>query len=292
MNITLRQLEVFITIIKTGNITKAAEELNMTQAAASMALKELENQLGEQLFERVGKKLYLNENGRHLKGYALEIIEKSYELSRIFKSGKVVGELRVGASSTIGNYILPAYISEFIVKNKNVKIMLEVGNTEEILNKILSFDVDFGFVEGFSTHTDLKMIEWIEDELAVFVNINNQLAKRDVISVNELKECEWILRERGSGTREVFEYAMSRSNIPVNVLLELGHTEAIKNAVSQGVGVGCLSKAVLEDLVRLKKIKILNVPFLDLKRKFYFVMHKKKYITTVIKKFMDYLNLH
>ena len=158
MNITMRQLEIFTAIATYGNVTRAASELLLSQSAASMALAELENQLGQKLFSRNGKKLVLNEAGRALMPKAAELLERLAEIGELFNSGssRFAGSIRVGASSTIGNYLIPQYLGRFVDKHPAVDIILEVGNTDQIINSLLDYKIDIGYIEGICNH---KLIE-------------------------------------------------------------------------------------------------------------------------------------
>ena len=292
MNISLRQIEVFLFTANLESISRAAEKLFISQAAASMALKEFETQLGEKLFDRVGRRLILNESGRSAVSMASEIIGRTEELSNFFANeNRLCGNLVLGASSTIGNYILPEYVADFIHQHAKARLQLEVGNTEEIISKVRQFEVDAGFIEGNCCEPGIKVIPWMDDELAVFSAVGHPLAKMKTIRVKDLKSCRWILREKGSGTREVFENQVHSLSMEINVLLELGHTEAVKSAVARGNGISCLSLKVLEDLLLLNKVKVLKTPFLELKRKFYLIMHQDKYETVILKRFLHHLNI-
>ncbi len=292
MNISLRQIEVFLFTANLESISRAAEKLFISQAAASMALKEFETQLGEKLFDRVGKRLILNESGRAAVPMASEIIGRTEELSNFFANeNRLCGNLVLGASSTIGNYILPEYVADFIRQHPKARLQLEVGNTEEIISKVRQFEVDAGFIEGNCCEPGIKVIPWMDDELAVFSAAGHPLAGMKTIRVKDLKSCRWILREKGSGTREVFENQVHSLSMEINVLLELGHTEAVKSAVARGNGISCLSLKVLEDLLLLNRIKVLKTPFLELKRKFYLIMHQDKYETVILKRFLHHLNI-
>ena len=292
MNISLRQIEVFLFTANLKSISRAAEKLFISQAAASMALKEFETQLGEKLFDRVGKRLILNESGRAAVPMASEIIGRTEELSNFFANeNSLCGNLILGASSTIGNYILPEYVAGFIRQHDKARLQLEVGNTEEIISKVRKFEVDAGFIEGHCCEPGIEVIPWMDDELAVFSAAGHPLAGMKTISTRDLESCSWILREKGSGTREVFENQVHSLSMGIHVLLELGHTEAIKSAVARGNGISCLSFRVLEDLLLLGRIKVLKTPFLELKRKFYLILHQDKYETVILKRFLHYLNV-
>lgn len=294
MSISLRQVEAFFYTAKLGSLSQAAERLCITQAAASMALREFENQLGEQLFERIGKKLVLNESGRAVMSTASEIIGRAEELACSFnkESGDVRGSLIVGASSTIGNYVLPDYISEFVDCGAAGNIRLDVGNTHEIIEKVLKYEVDLGIIEGLCHEPMINVIPWMDDELAVFASSANPLSSKKEVTREDLESCRWILRESGSGTRAIFEHQVSALSIKLNVMLVLGHTEAIKNAVAKSGGVSCLSRFVLSDMEKLGRIKMLNTPFMDLKRKFYVLIHQDKFHTKIMKQFLARLGIN
>ncbi|MGE4318493.1 MAG: LysR substrate-binding domain-containing protein [Deferribacterales bacterium] len=292
MNISIRQIEVFFYTAKLGNVSLAAEKLCITQAAASMALKEFENQLGEKLFERMGKKLVLNESGRAILASATELIGRASEMSGFFTDrSRLYGDLIIGASSSIGNYVLPEYIAEFIDTNRMASIQLKVGNTEDVINRVLRFDVDVGIIEGLCYEPMIDVIPWLDDELAVFTSSGHPLAQAEKVSKKDLESCDWILREEGSGTRRIFENQMTALSMNINVMLVLGHTEAIKNTVAKGKGVSCLSRYVLADLAQLGKIKLLDTPFLNLKRKFYVLIHQEKFKTRILREFLSGLGL-
>lgn len=291
MNISLRQIEIFLATANSGSVSRAADKLFISQAAASMGLKEFETQLGEKLFDRAGKKLILNESGRTAVAMAAEITGRAEELASYFSAKNcLLGRLIVGASSTIGNYVLPESVATFIQANRKAKVQLEVGNTEEIIGKVARFAVDVGFIEGSCYDSQIEVIPWMDDELAIFAAPEHRLAHNGAAGNADLEKCDWILREKGSGTREIFENQIKRLAMKINISLELGHTEAIKNAVSRGNGVSCLSKYALEDLRHLQKVKFIAAPLFDLRRKFYLIMHRGKYKTKILKSFLEHIN--
>ncbi len=288
MNITLRQIEVFLYTANLGSLTQAARKLAITQSATSMALKEFETQMGEKLFDRSGRKLILNENGRSLIAGAAGIIGRATELESFFRSDKgLPGTLKVGASSTIGNYVLPQRVADFIDRNPLSRIHLEVGNTEEIVGKVNRFQVDVGFIEGICETPEIELIPWLDDELAVFAATAHPLSRKADVTPKALMNCNWILREQGSGTREIFERCARPFLGRIRILLELGHTEAIKNAVAGGNGISCLSKRVLAKLLELGQIRIIPTPFLDLSRKFFIIIHRDKYRSRLLQGFLE-----
>ena len=210
MNITLRQLEIFAAIAEQGNVTRAAEELLLSQSAASMALAEFENQLGEKLFSRSGKKLCLNESGRTLLPRVMELLARTAEIECMFASSgrELAGAVKVGASSTIGNYLITSYLGQFAQENPAVELSLEVGNTEQIIGSLLDFNIDIGYIEGLCQHPKIITRKWIRDKLVVFASPRHPLVAKKQLSIADLAAAKWILRERGSGTRVIFENAL------------------------------------------------------------------------------------
>lgn len=292
MNITLRQLEIFIAIATYGNVTRAADKLLLSQSAASMALAELESQLDQNLFTRSGKKLALNEAGRALLPRAAELLERAREMSEMFapQGRELTGMLNIGASSTIGNYLIPEYVGKFSNSYPAVEISLEVGNTDQIITSLLNFSIDIGYIEGLCNHRKITAIPWRKDRLVIFASPENRLAKKKRIKLEDLAGEKWILRERGSGTREIFENAIAGKIQEMNIAFEFGHTEAIKNAVMNNLGISCLSVLTLAELLKTKRVVEIKTPFLDLTRNFYSIMHKEKYNTAVLNRFREYIS--
>jgi DNA-binding transcriptional LysR family regulator len=277
MKITFKQIEVFVAVAKLGNMTQAAKSLFLTQSACSMALSALESQLGNALFDRHGKKLVLNEKGKILFPKSANILTQITELEDVMKGEKttmLTGNLVVGASTTIGNYLLPGIIGNFINEHPQTKIVLRVGNTETIIQQLLKFNIDIGLIEGSCYTDDILVTPWKKDELIIIAAPTHPLAKKHKLQESDLQQAKWILREAGSGTREKFEEAMGGKILP---FLELGHTEAIKNAVLLGFGISCLSKTVVKDALENGTLIQLRTPFLKLTRDFFILLHKDKH---------------
>lgn len=287
MHITLRQLQVFAAIARQENMTFAAQTLYLSQSACSMALTSLEHQLGNSLFNRHGKRLTLNEYGRFLLPKAIDILNqmKEFESFTAENSGiALTGHLIVGASSTIGNYLLPQIIGRFIAQYPQTKISLRVSNTEQVINQLLTYEIDLGIIEGTCYADELTSKPWGKDELVIIVAPKHPLAKQKNLTLTDIKNDRWILRESGSGTRERFETALGGHIKP---FLELGHTEAIKNAVQHGLGISCLSRVTVADALKSGQLIELKIPGLKLKRNFYYLLHKEKKLTDLLKAFVQ-----
>lgn len=290
MAITLRQLEIFAATAASDNLTRAAGRIGLSQSAASMALAELERQVSEPLFDRVGKRLVLNERGRALLPRAQEVLARVREIGDLFggEGERLAGDLRIGASSTIGNYLIPRLLGKLADRHPELKLHLDVVNTEQVISGMAAFAYDIGFVEGPSGHPELETVPWRDDRLAIFAAADHPLAARAGLTPADLAAARWILREPGSGTREVFERAVAGRIAPLEVFLELGHSEAIKQAVEAGLGIGCLSLLTLARALEVGALKILPTPFLDLTRTLNILIHRDKYRTAVLRAFLDF----
>jgi DNA-binding transcriptional LysR family regulator len=276
---SLRQIEVFMATAQKGSVTQAAAAVGITQSAASMALAEFESQLGTRLFDRIGKRLALNEDGRALYPKAVEMIERAREMEMLFRQAGRAVDLRLGASSTIGNYLLPQIIGAFRADRPGSRIALEVGNTQQVINAILHFEIDIGFVEGPCLHPDIVAGFWRPDELAICAAPDHPIAQPGGAGIEALRQADWILRERGSGTREVVDQLLMSQLGGIRVMMELGGTEAIKRAVESGIGISCLPKIALIGAVERGNLVDIPTPYLQLTRAFHILVHKDKYRT-------------
>ncbi len=278
MRYTLRQLEVFVAIAHEQNLTRAADRLAMSQSAASSALKDLENQFGLQLFDRMGKRLQLNEQGRLMRPKAEALLAQARDFEQSLLQHAEAGPLNVGATLSIGNYMAVGLMADYMKRYPQSAITLDVGNTRHIVDKVLNYDLDVGLIEGEINHPDLEIIPWREDELAVFCDRANPLASASTaLSDDDLRAAQWILREAGSGTRQAFDRAMHGLLPDLHIALELQHTEAIKRAVEAGLGFGCLSLITLADAFRRGSLVRLDAPGRDFSRQLYIIVHKQKY---------------
>ena len=284
---TLRQYEIFIAIARAGSVTEAAATVGLTQSAASMALAQLEQQMDARLFDRISRRLVLNENGRSLYPKAAELIDRARELEGSFGRKMAVANLRIGASSSIGNYILPQLIGNFLAASPESSVSLNIGNTHEIIDRIRQFEIDVGFVEGPCLDADIETTPWRSDELVICAAPGHPLAQRKTLEAQDLLEARWLMREVGSGTREVVDALLSDQLGPLRQGIVLGGTEAIKRAVETGLGISCLSRvAVAEDLDR-DTIVCLPTPFLRLWRSLHILLHRQKYSTWGIRNFVE-----
>ena len=271
MHITLRQLEVFAEVLKSGSTTQASQMLALSQSAVSAALTELEGQLGVQLFDRVGKRLVVNEHGRLLYPRALALLERALEIEQL-------------------NYILPEIIARYRRDLPDLPLELSVGNSQDVINAVADLRVDIGLIEGPCHAADIIAEPWLEDELVVFAAPDSPLLAGEV-TLQRLAEAPWILREHGSGTREIVDYLLL-SHLPAFHLgMELGNSEAIKHAVRHGLGISCLSRRVVAEQLEVGSLVELTIPLPRLTRTLWRIHHRQKHISKALQRFLHYCDV-
>lgn len=285
MHITLRQLEVFTEVLKSGSTTQASVVLSLSQSAVSAALADLEGQLGVQLFDRVGKRLVINEHGRLLYPKALALLEQAGEIERLFNQDN--GSLRIAASSTIGNYMLPAMIASYRLDFPQTPLELNVGNSQDVITAVADFRVDLGLIEGPCHMPELVTQPWLDDELVVFAASGSPITQQPV-TLESLARAPWILRERGSGTREVLDHLLLAKLTDFHLVMELGNSEAIKHAVRHGIGISCLSRRVIAEQLATGSLVELVLPIAPLIRTLYLIHHRQKHISNALQRFLSY----
>ena len=287
MKYTLRQLEVFLATARAQTLSHAARTLAMSQSAASDALAGLEQQFDVRLFDRIGKRLQLNETGRSLLPAVEELLVRARKLEGALGRQEATGPLAVGATLSIGNYLAVPIMLRYMAENPGTRVTLDVANTVTIAQKIARFELDVGLIEGEVRDPELELTPWRDDELVAFCAPQHPLAARLRLGERELLAATWILREPGSGTRQAFDRAMHGLLPQLDVLLELQHTEAIKRAVESGVGIGCLSRATLQEAFARGSLVPLDVPGRDFTRRFYIVLHRHKYRSAGIRRWVE-----
>ena len=277
MRYTLRQLEIFLAIAREENISHAAKKLHMSQSAASAALQQLEHNYEASLFDRAGKNLQLSKVGNSLRPEAEALLAHAEAFHRSFEGHDTVGHLNVGASLTIGNYLAVEYLARYLARHPDATTNFTVASSPDIVAQVVNFELDIGLVEIEVQHPELEVIPWRKDRLRVFCARHHPLAKKKVLSRQDVLNAKWILRERDSGARQTFNGAMHGLLSRMNIFLELTHNEAIKRAVESGIGIGCLSQIALESDIKRGNLVPLELPRREMHRSFYFVLRKKRH---------------
>jgi DNA-binding transcriptional LysR family regulator len=294
MSITLRQLEIFIAVAETAQVTKASKKLFVTQSAVSMALAELENQLGGSLFDRHGRSLLLNARGRYLLPLAKDITTQVSNVETIMseRNDKLSGHIEVIASLSLGNYILPYLIGAFKRIHPRVHINMLVYNTQYAERMVVDGAMDIGFVEGKVTNEEIALRPWFKDELVVLAGPSDPLSHNKYFDVKtDLKHSKWIMREQGSGTAAIFLEKMKDYIQDIHVVMEMGHPEAVKRAVESGVGIACLSSLTVCREVENGWLKSLNVDGIDMTRQLLIIYRKDKVMTDAMLEFLDFCDV-
>ena len=286
MRYSLRQLEVFLEVARTESVSRAADALGMSQSAASGALIELERQFDVRLFERAGKRLRLSALGHAVRPRAETVLEHARELDGALQNRDQVSRLRVGATLTIGNYLAVPLLARFRRDNPGAAPTLTIANTEEIARQMANFELDVALIEGEICHPDLEVTPWRTDQLVVFCAPGDPLARKRALTDDDLRRVPWIVREHGSGTRQAFDRAMHGLLPELRIALTLQQTEAIKGAVEAGLGVGCVSRLALGDALERGSLRACRVPHRDLRRQFFFLLHKQKVRSPAVERWL------
>lgn len=284
---TLRHMKVFVAVCENKGITHAAEKLHMTQPEVSTAIKELEDCYGVKLFDRISRRLYLTEVGKQFLSNAVHIVSLFDELETGIKNWDTFGTLRVGASITIGTYLLPRYVSLFYKEHPQMRVQVCIENSEELEKRIMSNDIDFAFIEGTAHNDQLKCRNMMEDELVLICGPNHILSKEKQPTIDQLPNYDLILREKGSGTRELFDSTMLVHNIVIKPIWESVSTQAIVQAVSANLGLSVLPYRLVKPDLKAGRIKYIQIKDVRFKRQFYIVYHRNKFLTKSAKEFLS-----
>ncbi len=284
---TLRHLYVFLCVCDEGNMTAAAKKLYIAQPSVSQAIFELEKHYNVKLFERLGRKLFITLAGQKLLTYARHIVNLNQEVEEAMREVNDNGILRVGASVTVGTYILPSMIREFTRWNPKVKVISSVNNTTVIEEMLLADQLDIGLVEGKVQSPIILHAPFMEDELVLVSSPAHPFGRKEKITIAELEHAEFIVREEGSGTRNLFESVMIERGINWNIVGVYNNAETIKNAVSIGLGVSVISWMAVQKEIERRELKIIEIEEVSFKRQFSVVYHRNKYRSSILEQFIQ-----
>ncbi|RBQ30047.1 LysR substrate-binding domain-containing protein [Aliarcobacter vitoriensis] len=283
---TLKELNFFYKLSENPQVTQVASELNISQSAISLAIKSLENSLNEQLFDRIGKKLILNEKGKYFKEKTFSHYLALIDAQNIFQENKLAGNISIASSKTISNYIMPNIYYDFLSKYKDVKLDILTINSSEIIDKILKGELDIGLIEVDTQNSNLIKEKLADDELIVVTSDD----KHPKISFIDSIKKRWILREIGSGTREIFMNKIGDISKELNIFMQLNDFEDIKSIVlSNKETVTTISKVVVKKELGEKKLFQIKLKNLEIKREFYLIYHKEKSKNLLFETFKDFI---
>jgi len=291
------KLKVFCTVAETKSFSKASEIIHLTQPAVSLLIQAIEETYETKLFDRTSNAVILTPSGEMLYKYAKEILNLYAAAEKNIGeiTGFVKGSISVGASSTIGNYLLPGVIADFRMTHPKIKVHLLVGNTKRVVELLNSGNIDIGLVEGDVARQKLVVDKLVVDELALIVPPLHPWAKKKTISIFEITKEPFIFREEGSGTRQVIEkYLGKYSIIPQDMMISmvLGSTEAIKESVENGMGIAIVSRWAVRKETKYGTLKALSFKEERLLRDFSLIFQKKAISSHAVDEFLSYLKAY
>lgn len=274
------ELKVFLVAAETENFSEAARQLNLTQPAVSMQIRALERKLDVTLFHRAGRSLALSERGKALLPLARDMINRAIRIEEEIESlkGEVVGHLKIGCSTTTGKYFLPYLLARFRRRYPAVQLTIVNHSRERVVDEMCSGTVQLAVVSAEPTCKDSSFRHFFTDHVVLIVPCSHPWAKRDVIAPKELCDANFILRDQESGTREEVETALREVDLSLddlNVVMEIGNSEAISMAVEEGIGMAFVSRTVARRAIEMGKIKEVRVAGLSLKREI-FIAHSTR----------------
>ncbi len=296
MRLTLRQLQIFVAIAQCGSTTAAGARIALSQSATSAAIAELERTMNVRLYDRIGKRLQLNDHGRAMLPQAMAILNgvESLENSYLNSAPSLIV---LGASPTIGNYLLPRLLADYWrmqgveLNGTTAPLQVVVGNTADIAAKVAAFEVDIGLIEGPCHRPDIKVTPWLQDELLLVAAPGHPVFMGEYqkdIPAERLAKTNWLLREQGSGTREALEHKLLPHLSQLKSCLEFNSHEAIKQAAAQGLGIACLSPLVVADMLQTGQLVKLKTAFGNFSRRFNLLVHHQKQVTPGMQNFINY----
>ena len=296
--ITLKQLSVFVSIYQTGSTSRASEALHLSQSAISSALTELESRLQMPLFERVGRRLNQHPNAHPIYVQAQAILGQALTLEHYHKSQ--VGQIHIGASTTIGNYVLPPLLAKLYEVLPDANVDMYIANTQEVVAEVEQLNIDIALVEGMPRPVDMKAIDqraWRTDTLMIFAKRDskwltgvadyNDVNQCYELSIEQLAQLPLLVREAGSGTRQIIDEQLLQHLPNAEVIMAIQQSEAIKHMVSADIGLGCLSQHVIKAELEIGQLVQVQVADIDLSRTWWLVWHKARHQSPIWQTFID-----
>jgi DNA-binding transcriptional LysR family regulator len=276
MSMNLNHLAVFHAVAQAGSMTRGAERLDVSQPAVSKQVRELERALGVHLFDRIGRRVHLSQAGEALADYARRLFALADEAEKALADVRAAGRgrLAIGASQTVGTYLLPGVLAEFWRRHPRVELLVQVANTEQVHRRLAGLELDVGLTEGFVEEEELEAEVFHRDELVVIAAPTHRLAGQARVPLSAVREEPFVLREPGSGTRAVEERALARLKLPVRAVMELGSTEALKRVVAEGVGLALVSRLAVAAELAAGALAVLPVAGLRIERPLHLVRRK------------------
>lgn len=283
---TLRHIKIFVTVCEFGSATLAAQHLFLAQPAVSLAISELEGYYGIKLFDRISKRLHITEAGKQFLQYATHIVSLFDQLEKEVRNLDQVGLLRVGASITIGNYLMPNFAQEFLKSHPKMKVNVIIENSESIEQRVLKNEIDFGLIEGITHNSYITSKCFMDDSLVLICSAGHPWTVLGEVELDQLKSENFLIREKGSAGREIFDSLMQIHGLEITPSWQSVSTQAIIRGVSKGLGVSVLPYMLVKENLDSGEIKSIKIKGIPLKRQFSVIYHKNKFLTDTAKDFI------
>lgn len=283
---TLRHLEIFVEVRRMGSITKAADSLNMAQPAVSRVIRELEGYYGVQLFERMNRKLYITEAGEQLFSYADAIISQYYEARDVLQDRELTARLRIGSNVSCAQKLIPELLGDFVKVCPEIPVSLKVANSREIENEILFNELDFGFID-----TPLRPEAFLSHKIqedAVQIVCAKEYPIGAQVTFDQFKTHPLLVREAGSGSREILEQWFAMEGERPNIMMESSDVYSLQEICRQGLGLLVLTESMAARWAEGSAFRTVEVCGNHAKRLYYLVYHKSKYLTKSMRNFKEY----
>jgi DNA-binding transcriptional LysR family regulator len=285
----VRDLQVFLSVSRHLNYTRAGEEINLSQPSVSVRVRQLETELGVKLFDQLGKKVVLTDAGRLLVPYANRVIAAIDDAHHAIDElqGLERGSLRIGASTTPGMYLVPQVVARFKRLHPKINIHLRIKDTREVEDGVLRNEFDFGFVGGHLAAEDVSAVSWLTDELLLVVSPGSPLTKKKNVRKQDLQGERFIVRESGSATRATIVAQLQQANFELETEIEMENPESIKKAVQSGLGIAFISKFAVATELKAKTLTAIRVRDLAIHRELKIVHRKDKHLSRAALAFIE-----
>lgn len=280
MMLDVYELKVFLTAAETENFSETARQLSLTQPAVSMQMRALEKKLGFSLFHRAGRSLALTEQGRVLVPMARDMVKRSIQIEEELEAlkGDVIGNLKIGCSTTTGKYYLPSLVARFRQRYPKVQVVIRNRSRDLVLSDLQEGEVHLAIVSAYPSIKDVECRRFFDDHMILVVSASHPWAQRASITPDDLRGTDFILRDTHSGTREGVDAALSHVGLIINdlnVVLEIGNSEAMGMAVEEGIGAAFISRTVARRGIDLGKLKEISVEGLSLQREIFIAYSRR-----------------
>lgn len=289
MNYTLNQLQIFQKVVETGSVTKAADELHLTQPAVSIQLRNLQDQFDIPLTEVIGRKIYITDFGKEIAQAVEQILEQVNSINNktLAYKGQLSGKLKISVVST-GKYVLPYFLSDFMNENPGVQLEMDVTNKSKVIDSLEKNEVDYALVSILPSSLNIEKIDLLENKLFLIGNDNSKI-KSKIKHPSSIEELPLIFRENGSGTRQTMERFILQNNVQVQKKIELTSNEAVKQAILAGLGYSIMPLIGIRNELSNGELKIIPVKGLPIKTNWSLIWLKGKRRSTASEAFLQYI---